>query len=40
MVKSALEKNVIWYNECTTRTLTSLKLASKMAVDAILSDKS
>ena len=40
MVKSALEQNVIWYNEYTTRTLTSLKLASKMSVDVILSDTS
>lgn len=40
MVKSALQKKVIWYNECTTRTLTSLKLASKLSVDAILSDTS
>ena len=40
MIKSALEKNSIWYNEDTTRTMTSLKLASKMSVDAILSQKS
>lgn len=38
MVKSAIEQNVIRYNEDTTRTMTGLKFASKMSVDAILSD--
>lgn len=39
MIKNALENNVITYSNDTTRTLTSLKLASRMSVDVILSDE-
>ena len=39
MIKSALNKKIICYNDDTTRTMTGLKLASKLSVDSILSNK-
>lgn len=39
MIRTALNKKIICYNDDTTRTMTGLKLASKMSVDSILSDK-
>ena len=39
MIKTALSKQTIIYSDDTTRTMTGLKLASKISVDSILSDK-
>ena len=39
MIRTALSKKTIGYSDDTTRTMTGLKLASKMSVDSILSDK-
>lgn len=39
MILTALSKKTIIYADDTTRTMTGLKLASKMSVDSILSDK-
>lgn len=39
MIRTALSKKTIGYSNDTTRTMSGLKLASKMSVDSILSDK-
>lgn len=38
MIESALKRNEISFSDDTTRTFTDVELASKLAVDAILSD--
>lgn len=39
MIRTALSKKTICYSNDTTRTMTGLKLASKLSVDSILSNK-
>lgn len=39
MIRTALSKKTIYYSNDTTRTMTGLKLASKLSVDSILSNK-
>ena len=39
MIRTALSKKTISYSNDTTRTMTGLKLASKLSVDSILSNK-
>ena len=39
MIQTALSKKTIYYSYDTTRTMTGLKLASKLSVDSILSNK-
>ncbi len=39
MIRTALSKKTIYYSNDTTRTMTGLKLASKLSVDSILSNR-
>ena len=39
MIRTVLSKKTIYYSNDTTRTMTGLKLASKLSVDSILSNK-